>query len=100
SRYLDSIRARIVVSSPVGGLVTLPRTKEKAASPAKENDPTAAATRLRERVGQFLREGDLICVIEDPGELEAEVSLEEQVAARVQVGHAVELKARALPFQS
>src|SRR5262249_59796264 len=59
----------------------------------------ATPARLKEKVGQFLREGELICVVEEPAELEAEVSLAEQDVARVRPGQAVELKARALPFE-
>jgi membrane fusion protein (multidrug efflux system) len=55
--------------------------------------------RLKERVGQFLHEGDLICLVEDPTILRAEVKLPEQEVERVRPGQRVELKARALPFE-
>jgi putative peptide zinc metalloprotease protein len=80
ARYLESLRARLLLCSPVAGLITTPR--------------------LREKVGQYLREGDLIGVIEDPTVLEADVNLAEQDVARVEVGQPVELKARALPFDT
>jgi putative peptide zinc metalloprotease protein len=54
---------------------------------------------LREKVGQYLKEGDLICEIEEPGTLEAEVPLDEQEVARVQPGQSVDFKARSLPWQ-
>jgi hypothetical protein len=54
--------------------------------------------RLRERVGQYVREGELICVVEDPDALEAEVALAEQDVARVRPGQAVALRARGLPL--
>jgi multidrug efflux pump subunit AcrA (membrane-fusion protein) len=79
-RYLEGVQARLLVISPVAGLITTPR--------------------LREKVGQYVREGELICVVEAPLLLEAEVSLAEQDVARVQAGQAVELKARALPFDT
>jgi putative peptide zinc metalloprotease protein len=79
-RYLQSVRARLPIHSPVTGLLTTPR--------------------LREKVGQFVREGDLIAVVEGPTALEADVSLAEQDVARVQVGQPVDLKARALPFET
>jgi multidrug resistance efflux pump len=66
------------VTSPVGGLVATPRLKEK--------------------VGQYLREGDLICEVEAPDVLGAEIAVAEQDGARVRPGQAVALKARALPF--
>ena len=44
--------------------------------------------RLREKVGQYLREGELICEVEAPEALEAEVAVGEQDAARVRPGSA------------
>jgi multidrug efflux pump subunit AcrA (membrane-fusion protein) len=79
-RYLEALPEKVQVRSPVGGLITTPH--------------------LRERVGQYVREGDLIGVVEDPGGLEAEIALAEQEVARVRPGQAVELKARALPFET
>jgi multidrug efflux pump subunit AcrA (membrane-fusion protein) len=79
-RYLDGLREKVQLSSPVGGVMTTPRLKEK--------------------VGQYVREGDLIGLIEEPVVLEAEVTLPEQDVARVRPGQAVELKARALPFET
>jgi multidrug efflux pump subunit AcrA (membrane-fusion protein) len=78
ARFLEGLQTRLPVHSPVAGLVVTPR--------------------LREKVGQFLHEGDLICTVEDPAALEAEVAVAEQEVARVRVGQPVELKARALPF--
>jgi multidrug efflux pump subunit AcrA (membrane-fusion protein) len=78
ARYLEGVRGRLAVHSPVAGLITTPR--------------------LRERVGQYLREGEVICAVEEPALLEAEVALAEQDVARVRAGQPVELKARALPF--
>jgi putative peptide zinc metalloprotease protein len=69
-----------VLSSPVAGLVTTPRLKEK--------------------VRQYFKEGDLICVVEEPAALEAAIVLTEQDVARVRPGQKVELKARALPFET
>src|SRR5262249_2862334 len=43
ARYLEQLRDKLSVYSPVPGLVTTPR--------------------LTEKVGQFVREGDLICVV-------------------------------------
>jgi multidrug resistance efflux pump len=79
-RYLQTVQRRLPVRSPVGGLVTTPRLKDK--------------------LGRYFQEGELICEIEKPEELEAEVALEELDVARVQLGQAVELKARGLPFQT
>jgi multidrug resistance efflux pump len=79
-RYLEGLRDRVRVISPVGGLVATPH--------------------LREKVGQYLHEGELIGVVEEPAGLEAEIALAEQDAVRVRPGQRVELKARALPFET
>src|SRR5262249_8479714 len=55
--------------------------------------------RLKEKVGQYLKEGELICVVEEPAALEVEVALAEEDVARVQAGQAVALKARVLPLE-
>jgi RND family efflux transporter MFP subunit len=78
TKYLEGIAAKLEVRSPVAGLIMTPR--------------------LKERVGQYLHEGDLICVVEDPTILRAEVKLPEQEVELVRPGQRVELKARALPF--
>jgi multidrug efflux pump subunit AcrA (membrane-fusion protein) len=80
ARYLEGLQEKVQVLSPVSGVVTTPHLKEKA--------------------GQYLKEGDLICTVEEPTELEAEIALGEEEVARVQPGQAVDLKARALPFQT
>jgi multidrug resistance efflux pump len=80
ARYLETLQGKVHVVSPVPGLITTPRLKEK--------------------VGQYVREGEPICLVEEPAELEAEVTLAEQDVARVRPGQAVELKARALPFET
>jgi putative peptide zinc metalloprotease protein len=79
-QYLEGLPDKMQVRSPAAGLITTPR--------------------LREKVGQYVREGDLIGVVEDPGGLEADIALAEQEVARVRPGQAVELKARALPFET
>ncbi|HKB03015.1 MAG TPA: PqqD family peptide modification chaperone [Gemmataceae bacterium] len=78
-RYLQSLTGKLVVSSPVGGVVTTPRPKDQ--------------------VGRFVKEGDLICVVEEPGALEVEIAMAEQDVGRIQPGQPVELRARALPLE-
>lgn len=78
-RYLEHVQSRLSVDSPIAGVITTPR--------------------LRERIGQYLQEGDLIAEVEAPSRVEAEVVVSEQDVARVKPGQAVELKVRALPFQ-
>jgi len=79
ARYLEKLRDRLQVVSPVPGLITTPHLKEK--------------------VGQYVREGKLICLVEEPAVLEVEIMVTEQEVSRVQPGQAVELKVRALPFE-
>lgn len=80
ARYLKGLREKVVVTAPVAGLITTPR--------------------LREKVGQYFKEGDLICEVEEPGVLEAEIAVPEQELAAVEPGQSVELKVRALPFET
>jgi multidrug efflux pump subunit AcrA (membrane-fusion protein) len=79
-QHLEDHRLKQTVGCPVAGLVTTPHLKEK--------------------VGQYLHEGDLICVVEEPASLEAEIALAEQDVGRVQPGQPVKLKARVLPFET
>jgi multidrug resistance efflux pump len=79
-RFLEKLQGKLRVVCPVGGVVITPR--------------------LQEKVGQYFKEGDLICEIEDPASMELEVPLEEQDVARVASGQAVDLKPRALPLET
>src|SRR5262249_31598492 len=79
-RHLEGQRSKQVIASPVNGLIT--------------------TARLKEKVGAYLHEGDLICTVEEPCILEAEISLSEQDAAWVRPGQKVALKARAIPFDN
>jgi HlyD family secretion protein len=72
--YLHTLQEKLLVSSPLAGLVTTPH--------------------LADKVGQYVREGEVICVVEDLSLLEAEVVLTDQEITRVHVGQQVELKAR------
>ncbi len=76
---LEERQEQLVVFSPVGGLVTTPR--------------------FRERVGSYFQAGDLILLIEDPSSLEAEVRLDEQAVRRVRNGQTATLRPRAVPLE-
>jgi multidrug resistance efflux pump len=80
AHYLGQLQERLRVHSTVPGWVTTPRLKEK--------------------VGQYVREGDMICVVEEPAGLEVEITLTEQDVARVRPGQPVALRARAAPFET
>ena len=78
--YLEGLRERLEVRSGLdGGVVVTPRVTES--------------------VGQYLKEGDLICTIEECESLEAEVTLKEQELVHVEQGQGVELKARGVPYR-
>lgn len=77
-KHLEWLAGKSALRAPHGGLVITPHLKEKA--------------------GQYFHEGDLICTIEEPAMLEAEVMLQEQDVEHVASGRAVRLRARALPF--
>ena len=57
-RYSEGLQEKLLIHSPTSGLVVTPRVKEK--------------------VGQYFEEGDLICEIEAPAVLEAQIILSEQ----------------------
>jgi multidrug resistance efflux pump len=78
--FLEKMQGRLKVGCPVPGVIVTPR--------------------LREKVGQYLKEGELICEIEDPDSIELEVPLDEQDAGRVEVGQRVDLKPRAIPLHT
>ncbi|MFO0865966.1 MAG: HlyD family efflux transporter periplasmic adaptor subunit, partial [Gemmataceae bacterium] len=78
--YLRNQKSKLKVVSSISGCMITPYLKEK--------------------IGQFFKEGDLICEIENRNEVEIEISLPEQEYALVEVGQKVNLKARGLPFQS
>jgi multidrug efflux pump subunit AcrA (membrane-fusion protein) len=77
---LRSLQSKLIVASPISGVISTPRLKEKR--------------------GQYVKEGDLICLIEDPSEIEAEISLPEEEYSRVRPGQVVSLKVRSLPFET
>lgn len=78
--YFESLKDKIRLDSPVAGLVTTPR--------------------LHEKVGQYFQNGELICTIEQITPLEAEIAVPEDEVQGVSTGQIVQLKARALPFET
>ena len=79
-RHLEEQRRLLAVPTPVGGLIVTPR--------------------LRDRIGQLVNQGDLICAVAEPAELEIEILLDEQEATYLRPGQRVELKARTLPYET
>src|SRR5262249_26318904 len=80
ARYLEQLQDKLAVHSPVPGLVTTPR--------------------LKEQVGRYVREGDLICVVEGSAGLEAGLARAEGGVGGARPGEAVVRGARALPFET
>jgi multidrug efflux pump subunit AcrA (membrane-fusion protein) len=78
--YLTRLESLQSVDCPAGGEVTTPRFKEK--------------------IGQYFQEGDLLCVVEQLADLEAEITVSEQDVARIKPGQTVLLRARSLPFDT
>lgn len=76
--HLRQQQQKQVISCPVAGIITTPRLKEK--------------------VGQYLEQGAVICVVEDLSNFEAEIAVAEQDARVLVAGQRVTLKPRALPF--
>jgi len=76
--HLEALQRRLEVASPVAGAIVTPR--------------------LRERVGQYLREGDPICVVEEHSAPVAEIALDEEKLRGIELGQRVAFKIRALPF--
>jgi hypothetical protein len=70
----------LLVRRPVPGLITTPR--------------------LEEKMGQYVHEGELICVVEEPASLEVKITLDEQDVARVGPGQTVALRPRAVPLKT
>src|SRR5262249_5905996 len=79
-QYLETLKGKEYLCSRVAGVVATPH--------------------LKEMVNTYVREGEPIAVVEEAGSLEAEIILPEQDVERVREGQRIELKARALPFQT
>jgi HlyD family secretion protein len=79
-RELQEQQERLIVCTPVGGVVT--------------------THRFRESVGRYYQAGDAILLVEDVSALEAEIQLDEQCARRLRNGQSVKLRARSLPLEA
>ncbi|HYG76841.1 MAG TPA: HlyD family efflux transporter periplasmic adaptor subunit [Planctomycetota bacterium] len=76
--FLEIQQQRLNVESPVGGLVATPH--------------------LAQKIGQYVREGEVICEVEDPRDLNAELVLSEQDASLVGRERMVSLYPRVMPM--
>jgi HlyD family secretion protein len=96
NRYLKSLQEKLLLCSSVRGVITTAPCKES----GSEKKTQYLKERLREKIGQYFREGDLICEVEEQSILDVELSLAEQDATRVRVGQPVAVKIRASPFHT
>lgn len=79
-RYLERLAERLEILAPLSGTITTARLKEKA--------------------GQYVHQGELICTIEESSRMEVEISLSEQDVTRIDLHQVARLKARSQPFKS
>ena len=80
AEFLSSQLAKLKILSPVTGIVSTPR--------------------LDQQIGRFVAHGELICTVEDPRELEAEIQIPEQDVRFIRPGQEVELHPRATVLKS
>jgi multidrug resistance efflux pump len=78
--HLEALRSKLEVRSTVAGVVV--------------------SRRLRERTGEYLKEGDSICVVEQSSSREAEVVLDEEDVRGIAPGQTARFKVRALPYET
>lgn len=78
--FLEQQQQRLPLYSQVDGVITTPH--------------------VRDRVGEYLQQGDLVCEIEESSSLEIEISIPEDRICDVNPGQCVCLKARALPYET
>jgi hypothetical protein len=78
--YLEQVKSKLVLRSPIAGIVTTPR--------------------LNELKGRYFEEGDLILEVLDPSALEAVVTIGERNMPAVAPGQKVVLKPFSLPYRT
>lgn len=79
-RYLEEQIRSLTLASPIAGVVTTPR--------------------LREKIGENVRKGDLIAEVHEVTTVNVEIAVPESEIADVRTGQKVTLKARAYPHES
>lgn len=78
--FLEEQQSKLPLYSSVDGVITTPH--------------------FEDRVGEWFDQGDLICEIKQASNLEVEITLDEDKVSDVKPGQAVQLKARALAYQT
>jgi putative peptide zinc metalloprotease protein len=79
-RYLEGQLQRLNILSPIAGVITTPK--------------------LKERLGEHLNKGDLIAKVHELRTVTAEIAVPEREISDVRVGQDVELRARSFPRQT
>lgn len=78
--YLQQTKERQTLRSPIHGTIVTPD--------------------LHMKKGTFLQEGELFCEVVDASRVKVEIAVPEHAAARVKQGQPIEVKPRALPYQT
>jgi len=79
-KYLKAVESRVLLCSPVAGVVITPR--------------------MSEMNGKYVPTGTVVCVVEQLSDVMAEIAVKEENALGVKPGQVVELRARAMPFHT
>lgn len=79
-KFLQGQQAKLKIVSPAAGVIATPR--------------------MNDRIGQLADLGALICLIEDTSTLNVEISVAEEDVLGVKPGQSIDLKVRALPFET
>ncbi len=79
-KFLEEQQAKLQVRSSTAGVIATPH--------------------MRDRIGQLEAVGSLICVVEDSTTMRVEILIPEEDVAGLQPGQSIDLKARALPFDT
>ncbi|MEQ8836459.1 MAG: efflux RND transporter periplasmic adaptor subunit, partial [Lacipirellulaceae bacterium] len=79
-KYLEHLKSRIVLRSPVDGIVTTPH--------------------MHELNGKYVPTGTVVCIIEDLADMATEIAISESDVLKVMPGQRVELRARSMPMRT
>jgi putative peptide zinc metalloprotease protein len=78
--FLEEQKSKLPLFSRVDGVITTPH--------------------LQDRIGEYIEQGGLVCDIEEASSLEVEICIPEDRISEVAAGQCVDLKARALPYET
>ena len=78
--FLQEQQQKLPLYSRVDGVITTPH--------------------LKDRIGEYIQQGDLVCEIQEASALEIEITVPEDRITKVEPGQCVNLKARSLPYET